>query len=155
MAEKENNVNTKDKPGFQFIINMQYLKDLSFESPKAPQSFRALDPKKMEIKIDVDVKSKPLKDHSEDTYEVDLIIKGEMTVEKEIMFLIEGNYSGVFTLKNVPSDVLDKILLIECPKLLFPFLRSILATNTRDGGFPPLMITPIDFASLYERNKKN
>ena len=109
----------------------------------------------MEIKIDVDVKSKPLKDHNEDTYEVDLIIKGEMTVEKEIMFLIEGNYSGVFTLKNAPSDVLDKILLIECPKLLFPFLRSILATNTRDGGFPPLMITPIDFASLYERNKKN
>ena len=155
MAENENNVNTKDKPSFQFIINMQYLKDLSFESPKAPKSFRALDPKKMEIKIDVDVKSKPLKDHSEDTYEVDLIIKGEMTVEKEIMFLIEGNYSGVFTLKNVPSDVLDKILLIECPKLLFPFLRSILATNTRDGGFPPLMITPIDFASLYERNKKN
>ena len=77
------------------------------------------------IRLNEYMKSKPLKDHSDDTYEVDLIIKGEMTVEKEIMFLIEGNYSGVFTLKNVPNDVLDKILLIECPKLLDVLLRII------------------------------
>ena len=70
------------------------------------------------------------------------------------MFLIETTYSGIFTIKNAPSDVLEKVLLIECPKFLFPFLRTIIATNTRDGGFPPLMITPIDFVGLYESKKK-
>ena len=87
-------------------------------------------------------------------YEVDLIIKGTTKISNETMFLIESTYSGIFTIKNAPNDILEKILLVECPKYLFPFIRSIIASNTRDGGFPPLMITPIDFVSLYESKKK-
>ena len=153
MTDTEKTTKAEDNKNFQFIINTQYLKDLSFENPKAPDSLKIFD-SKPEIKIDIDIKSKPLKNHGDDIYEVDLMIKGSTTVKNEIMFLIETTYSGIFTIKNAPSDVLEKVLLIECPKFLFPFLRTIIATNTRDGGFPPLMITPIDFVGLYESKKK-
>ena len=153
MSNNNNDSLKQENNNFQFIINTQYLKDLSFENPKAPNSLKVFN-SKPEIKIDVDIKSKSLKDHGEDIFEVDLMIKGSTYVEKEIMFVVEAIYSGIFTIKNAPNDVLEKVLLIECPKFLFPFLRSIIAANTRDGGFPPLMITPIDFVSLYESKKK-
>ncbi len=153
MTDTEKTTKAKDNKNFQFIINTQYLKDLSFENPKAPDSLKIFD-SKPEIKIDIDINSKPLKNHGDDIFEVDLMIKGSTTVKNEIMFLIEATYSGIFTIKNAPSDVLEKVLLIECPKFLFPFLRTIIANNTRDGGFPPLMITPIDFVGLYESKKK-
>tara|TARA_B100001057_G_scaffold407566_1_gene421496 strand:- start:628 stop:1095 length:468 start_codon:yes stop_codon:yes gene_type:complete len=153
MTDTKKTTNAQDNKNFQFIINTQYLKDLSFENPKAPDSLKIFD-SKPEIKIDIDINSKPLKNHGDDIYEVNLMIKGSTTVKSEIMFLIEATYSGIFTIKNAPSDVLEKVLLIECPKFLFPFLRTIIANNTRDGGFPPLMITPIDFVGLYESKKK-
>ena len=153
MTDNEKATKAEDNKNFQFIINTQYLKDLSFENPKAPDSLKIFD-SKPEIKIDIDINSKPLKNHGDDIYEVNLMIKGSTSVKKEIMFLIEATYSGIFTIKNAPSDVLEKVLLIECPKFLFPFLRTIIANNTRDGGFPPLMITPIDFVGLYESKKK-
>ena len=153
MTDTGKTTTAEDNKNFQFIINTQYLKDLSFENPKAPDSLKIFD-SKPEIKIDIDINSKPLKNHGDDIYEVNLMIKGSTTVKNEIMFLIEATYSGIFTIKNAPSDVLEKVLLIECPKFLFPFLRTIIANNTRDGGFPPLMITPIDFVGLYESKKK-
>ena len=153
MTDTEKNTKAEDNKNFQFIINTQYLKDLSFENPKAPDSLKIFD-SKPEIKIDVDINSKPLKNHGVDIYEVDLVIKGATNIKNEVMFLIEATYSGIFTIKNAPDDVLEKVLLIECPKFLFPFLRTIIANNTRDGGFPPLMITPIDFVGLYESKKK-
>ena len=153
MTDNEKTTKAEDNKNFQFIINTQYLKDLSFENPKAPDSLKIFD-SKPEIKIDIDINSKPLKNHGDDIYEVNLMIKGSTSVKNEIMFLIEATYSGIFTIKNAPSDVLEKVLLIECPKFLFPFLRTIIANNTRDGGFPPLMITPIDFVGLYESKKK-
>tara|TARA_B100000989_G_C19511464_1_gene459292 strand:- start:1602 stop:2069 length:468 start_codon:yes stop_codon:yes gene_type:complete len=153
MSNNNKDSSNQENKNFQFIINTQYLKDLSFENPKAPNSLKVFNTKP-EIKIDVDIKSKSLKDHGEDIFEVDLMIKGSTSVENEIMFVVEAIYSGIFTIKNAPNDVLEKVLLIECPKFLFPFLRSIIASSTRDGGFPPLMITPIDFVSLYESKKK-
>ena len=102
----------QENKNFQFIINTQYLKDLSFENPKAPNSLKVFN-SKPEIKIDVDIKSKLLKDHGEDIFEVDLMIKGSTYVEKEIMFVVEAIYSGIFTIKNAPNDVLEKVLLIE------------------------------------------
>ena len=69
------------------------------------------------------------------------------------MFIIEASYCGIFTIENVKDDVLERILLIECPKFLFPFLRSIVATCTREGGFPPLLIAPVDFVGMYEQKK--
>ena len=151
---KNNEKNQNGKNNFQFIINAQYLKDFSFESPKSPQSLRNFN-EKPDIKIDVDVNTRSLKDHGEDGFEVDLTLKGTTNMNKECVFLVEGTYSGIFTIKNAPEDVLKKILLIECPKFLFPFLRTIIGNSTRDGGFPPLMITPIDFVALFESKNKN
>lgn len=153
MSEENNNSNKQAENNFTFIINAQYLKDLSFENPNAPNSLKNFN-SKPDIKLDIDIKTKPLTDHGKDIYEVDLMIKGTTDVEKTTMFLIESTYSGIFTIKNAPEGVLEKILLIECPKYLFPFLRSIIASNTRDGGFPPLMVTPVDFVALYEKKRK-
>ena len=153
MSEETNNSNKQAENNFTFIINAQYLKDLSFENPNAPNSLKNFN-SKPDIKLDIDIKTKPLTDHGKDIYEVDLMIKGTTDVEKTTMFLIESTYSGIFTIKNAPEGVLEKILLIECPKYLFPFLRSIIASNTRDGGFPPLMVTPVDFVALYEKKRK-
>ena len=90
---------------FQFIINAQYLKDFSFESPKAPNSLRSFN-EKPDIKIDVDVNTQPLKDHGVDVFEVSLTLKGTTNINKECVFLVEGTYSGIFTIKNAPEDVL-------------------------------------------------
>lgn len=154
MKKKEENTKNAKNTNFQFIINAQYLKDLSFENPNSPNSLKQFE-EKPEISINVDINSKPLADHGEDIYEVDLIIKASTSVKKKNMFLVEAIYSGIFTIRNAPKEVLEKVLLIECPKFLFPFLRSIISFSTREGGFPPLMITPIDFIALYESKKKN
>ncbi len=152
MAEKKKNSNSNNI-NLKFIINAQFLKDLSFENPNAPNSLRnvAGNPK---FKIDADVKSKELPDHGKNIYEVELAIKCETKSEENILFLVEGVYNGIFTIENANNDILEKILLIECPKFLFPFLRSIIANCTREAGFPPLMIAPLDFVGMYEKKKK-
>ena len=152
MAEKKKNSNSNNI-NLKFVINAQFLKDLSFENPQAPDSLRNLKGNPT-FKIDADVKSKELKDHGENIYEVELSIKCETKSEDSILFLVEGIYSGIFSIENAGKDILEKILLIECPKFLFPFLRSIIANCTREAGFPPLMIAPLDFIGMYE-SKKN
>ena len=152
MAEKKKNSNSNNI-NLKFVINAQFLKDLSFENPQAPDSLRNIKGNPT-FKIDADVKSKVLKDHGENIYEVELSIKCETKSEESILFLVEGVYSGIFSIENASNDILEKILLIECPKFLFPFLRSIIANCTREAGFPPLMIAPLDFIGMYENKKK-
>ena len=149
MANKKKNSNTNN---LKFIINAQYLKDLSFENPRAPESLRNFS-SNPSFNINVDVKSKALNDHGKNIFEVELLVKGETKIEDKPLFLIEGSYCGIFTIENAESDVLERILLIECPKFLFPFLRSIIANSTREGGFPPMMLNPVDFVGMYESKK--
>ena len=151
MANKKKNSNTNN---LKFVINAQFLKDLSFENPRAPESLRNFSANPT-FNIDVDVKSRSLKDHGPNIHEVELIVKGETRIEDKPLFLIEGSYCGIFTVENATDDILEKILMIECPKFLFPFLRSVIANSTREGGFPPLMFNPVDFVSMYEEKKKN
>ncbi len=151
MAEKKKNSNSNNI-NLKFIINAQYLKDLSFENPNAPDSLRNA-PGNPTFKIDADVKSKELPDHGQNIYEVELSIKCETKTGEKILFLVEGIYNGIFTIENADSEILEKILLIECPKFLFPFLRSIIANCSREAGFPPLMIAPLDFIGMYEKRK--
>ena len=151
MANKKKNSNTNN---LKFIINAQYLKDLSFENPRAPESLRNFSSNPT-FKIDIDVKTKLLKDHGENIYEVELIVKGQTHADDKALFLVEGSYCGIFTIENAEAEVLEKILLIECPKFLFPFLRSVVANATREGGFPPLMLNPVDFVGMYEKKKSN
>lgn len=123
----------------------QYLKDLSFESPGAPASLRAGD---QQLGLNVNVAARPMKDNR---FEVELKLEANSTREDKPLFVVELTYAGLFELTNVPAEQVQPVILIECPRLLFPFARQIVADATRQGGFPPLMIDPIDFVRLYNQ----
>lgn len=129
------------------IVNMQYIKDLSFESPNTPSSLTHKQSPEMNVKLDVQVQG-----FSEDVYEVCLLVNIEAKNDKEIAFIVEINYAGIFTVENAGDD-LERILLVDCPTLLFPFARRIISNLSQDGGMPPLMLSPIDFMVLYERKQ--
>jgi len=131
----------------RLMIRTQYIKDLSFENPRAPQTF-AQDQPRPEITVRIDVRAQRL---DGDRQEVALHLNVEAKSGEETAFVCELTYAGVFELMNIPQQSLQAILLIECPRLLFPFARRVIADCTRDGGFPPLMIDPVDFAALYRR----
>jgi preprotein translocase subunit SecB len=132
----------------QLIVNAQYIKDLSFENPRAPHSLTQ-QPSAPTVDINVDVNAQNL---SPEAYEVVLTIKVNAKVNDEALFLLELVYGAVVTIRNTPRDRLPPVLLVETPRLMFPFARNIVADATRDGGFPPLMINPIDFTDLLRRN---
>jgi preprotein translocase subunit SecB len=134
----------------RLMIQTQYVKDLSFENPRAPTSLGA-GQARPEISVRVDVRAQPL---SAERYEVVLDLNLEAKSGGETAFVLELTYGGVFGLLNIPKDSLQPILLIECPRLLFPFARRIVADVSRDGGFPPLMIDPIDFVAVYRQRQQ-
>ena len=125
----------------------QYAKDLSFENPNAP---RSLQPQEQgpQINIQVNVNAKQL---AETDFEVDLSLEGDAKNAEEVLFKFELTYAGVFRVRNVPADQLHPVVMIECPRLLFPFARQMVADAVRNGGFPPLYIDPIDFVGLYRQ----
>ena len=129
------------------VVNAQYVKDLSLEIPNSPEVFARLR-QAPKVSVDVDVRTRRLADNS---YEVTLHIDSRGQIEDETVFIVEVAYGGVFTLNNVQQEHIRPMLLIECPRLLFPFARSIIANMTREGGVPPLLINPIDFAELYRQ----
>lgn len=147
----ENTANTDAAQNEQtqppMVINGQYVKDLSFESPRAPGVFSELSQKQPDIPITVDINVTRLQ---EKTFEVVLNLKVDAKVDGNPAFLVELAYGGVFTL-NVADEHLQPMLMIECPRMMFPFARNIIADTTRDGGFPPLMLQPIDFVSLFRQ----
>ena len=135
-------------------VNAQYIKDFSFEAPKAPLIFTAMQKEEPDVNINVNVNYSELKDAvytDANIYEVILGIEATCTVGDETAFLMELEYAGLFTI-NVDSESKRAVLLIECPRLLFPFARNILADISREGGFPPLMLGPLDFAGMYQQH---
>ena len=128
------------------IVNAQYTKDLSFEAPTAPAIYGAMQQSAPDVQIAVNV---DFSEFENEIFEVVLRVDARCTVEEEVAFLLELEYAGLFTL-NVDDEIKGGALLIECPRLLFPFARNILADVSRDGGFPPLMLGPVDFAALYQ-----
>jgi preprotein translocase subunit SecB len=126
-------------------ILAQYIKDLSFENPGAPQSLQARD-KAPSININVNVNANPL---SENDFDVVLTLNAEARDGDKVVFATELVYGGVFRIEGFPQEHMLPVLFIECPRLLFPFARQIVADATRNGGFPPLMIDPIDFAQMF------
>ncbi|KQT42922.1 hypothetical protein ASG43_15320 [Aureimonas sp. Leaf454] len=131
----------------QLNILAQYIKDLSFESPNAPASLRNQG-RAPGINIGVNVGANPV-NGAEGDYDVRLTLNAKAGEEKDILFHVELEYGGVFRLQGFPQEHLLPLLFIECPRLLFPFARQIIADATRSAGFPPLMIDPIDFAALF------
>ena len=133
----------------EFRILTQYVKDLSFENPNAPQSLGPVtDQPQIEVRVDVGVQRL-----TETDYEVKLTVGIDAKSGQGVMFLVELQYCGLFRLAHIPADSLEPMLLIECPRQIFPFVRRVIADVTRDGGFPPLMIDPIDFVNLFQQRR--
>lgn len=132
-------------------VMQQFLKDFSFESPKAPGIFmnQMTQP---DVSVNFNVSAKTLKD---DIHEVTLDIEVKAETSGEVVFLVEITYAGVVSVTGAQPELLKQILAIEVPRLLFPFAREILANVVRDGGFPPLLINPIDFQGLYNQQMAN
>ena len=130
----------------QLMVLAQYIKDLSFENPNAPGSLQQTT--QPQINIAVNVVTSPLSDTD---IEVTLVLEGKAETNGSVMFNIELEFAGVFRVQNVPVEQVQPLVLIECPRLLFPFAREIIATSVRNGGFPPLMLDPIDFVALYQQ----
>jgi preprotein translocase subunit SecB len=132
------------------LVQAQYIKDLSFENPRAPQSFTESRSGQPSVDINVDVGARPVQ---EKTYEVVLAIRAEAKVTAGSLFVCEVQYAGLFTVGDVPKEAVEPMLLIQAPMLLFPFARAVIANSVREGGFAALMVQPIDFAQLFRQKK--
>ena len=135
-------------PSFSLIG--QYIRDMSFENPGAPGSILAggANPN-FSVGINVGVKKQ-----ADDLYAVEITLNAKAEREKNVLFNVELIYGGVFRMKNIPERDLAPLLLVECPRLIFPFARQVLASVTQQGGFPPLMMEPVDFGQVYLQNLK-
>jgi preprotein translocase subunit SecB len=131
----------------QIGVLTQYVKDLSFENPHAPRSL-APSGAQPAINIQVNVDGAPI---AENDFEVTLRIEGKAEAQGMLLFNFELVFGGLFRIQNVPPDSIQPVVMIECPRLLFPFAREIIASATRNGGFAPLLLNPIDFVALYRQ----
>jgi len=128
------------------VIN-QYIKDLSFENPGASVE------EQPNIELGIDVGATP-KNQADNIYEVTLKLQARAGTKDTALFLLEMDYAGLFQVNGFSQADLEPILLIECPRILFPFARRIIADISAEGGFPPLRIDPVDFAALYSTQRK-
>jgi preprotein translocase subunit SecB len=147
------------------VVNIQYVKDLSFEVPGAPQVFTHLRAQP-QVNINLDVQARRVQE-GQSVFEVSLMIRaeaheaaaaaaqgnGQAAAVPPTVFVAELTYAGVFTLTGLPDNAVEPVLLVECPRILFPFARNILADVTRDGGFPPVLLQPIDFVALWQARR--
>ena len=131
----------------QLNVVAQYIKDLSFENPNAPRSLMS-GGQQPQIGIQIKVDAAPLSDTD---VEVALRLEGKAEIGGSMMFAFDLTYAGVFRIRNVPQESMNALVLIECPRLLFPFAREIVAATVRNGGFPPLLLDPVDFVGLYRQ----
>ncbi len=130
----------------QLNVLAQYVKDFSFENPNAPRSLQPSNDQP-QINIQINVNASPL----QSDYEIDLKIEGKAELGNSLLFAFDLVYGGVFRIQNVPQESIHPVLMIECPRLLFPFAREVIASAVRNGGFPPLYIDPVDFVGLYRQ----
>jgi len=131
----------------QLAVLAQYIKDFSFENPNAPRSLQPTQTQPaINIQINVGVQQLAPTD-----FEVALALEGKAENTGTTLFAFELTFAGVFRIQNVPQETLQPLVMIECPRLLFPFAREIVATAVRNGGFPPLLLDPVDFVSLYQQ----
>jgi len=147
MAEKKDKI--EEKKDTQFSIQKIYIKDISFETPNSPDTF------KMEWKPVVDMhitnEATPL---GEDLFDVVLSVTITVKIDDKIVYLVEINQAGIFLIKNIPEDVLGRMLATSCANILFPFAREAISDIVTRGGFPQLLVSPVNFDALYEQQKK-
>ena len=131
----------------QLAVLAQYIKDFSFENPNAP---RSLSPCQTQPAINIQI-NVGVGQLAESDYEVTLKLEGKAELSGSVLFAFDLTFAGVFRIQNVPQETLQPLVMIECPRLLFPFAREIVATSVRNGGFPPLLLDPVDFVALYQQ----
>ena len=128
----------------QVGIISQYVKDLSFENPNAPAVYQSQTAPRIDVQFNIAANQ-----IADDVHEVVLKIDARADLDDKVAFVVDLSFAGLFGLRNIPADQLQPFLLAEAPRILFPFARRVLADAVRDGGFPPLMLDPIDFGALY------
>ncbi len=138
---------TPDGNAPMFTVLVQYTKDFSFENPNAPQS---LIQQQAQPQIGIQINVNPRQMSATD-YEVELKLEGKAEYSGNVLFAFDLNYAGVFRLTNIPQENLGPLLMIECPRLLFPYAREIVSNAIANGGFPPLLLNPVDFVGLYQQ----
>ncbi len=149
MAKENKDTVIKETVAPSIHVMVQYIKDFSFENPNAPMSLSGQVNKDSKITISINVQAKPVGDND---FEVILQIEASAKDEDKVIFNAELYYGGVFKIVGVEDDTIHPMVMVECPRILFPFARRIVSDAIRDGGFPPLMIDPVDFAELYRKS---
>ena len=141
MSEKKQEVSTKMQ------ILGQFIKDLSFENIAAQESKQGTGTPNIEVKINLDASKRTQDDQYNSSIKIS--VESKDTKTKKNIFLLELDYGGIFKIENIPDDQLHPFLMIECPRMLFPFVRRVVHDVTRDGGYPPLNLDSIDFLAMY------
>jgi preprotein translocase subunit SecB len=137
----------QNQPGIRILA--QYIRDLSFESPHAPESLRAgPQPPQVDLGVELNARGRP-----DGFFEVELKLNARAARESEAVFHLELLYAGLFQIVGVADQDMEPVLMVECPRFLFPFARRIIADLTAEGGFPPFMLEPLDFAGIYAQRK--
>lgn len=158
MSEENNNQTANDNAGQDnanqqalppIVINAQYIKDLSLEIPNAPEIFKEMN-RAPDVKINVDVSAKHLENNF---FNVELSLEMDGDIGGKKLFILELKYAAVVGL-NVPEEHVEPVLLVEIPRMIFPFARSIVTNCLVEGGLPPFMLNPIDFVAMYQRRKQ-
>lgn len=135
--------------GAGFRVLAQYVRDLSFENPRAPESLRMEGKPEIDMGVEMNARGRP-----DGLYEVDMQLSVKAVVQGGPLFQVELVYGGLFQVVGVPEDQMEPILLVEAPRYLFPFARQIIGCATADGGFyPPFLMDPIDFGAIYAARK--
>jgi len=124
----------------------QYIKDLSFENPRAPAIYQSQNAPEIDVQFNIGATQV-----ADEVHEVVLKIEVRADVDGQAAFIVDLSYAGLFGFRNVPADQIQPFLLGEAPRLLFPFARRVVADSIRDGGFPPLLLEPMDFGALYQQ----
>ena len=135
--------------GSSVIINAQYIKDLSFENPKALHNMLTNETPKINVSIGVDASS-----IQDQVYETLLKVQVKSTIKDDVQYLIDLKYAGIFTLERELNDK-ERILFVQCPNIIFPYARRIISDLTQDGGYFPVYIAPVDFLTLYKKTNIN
>ena len=129
-------------------ILAQFIRDLSFENPHAPESLRAAAQPQIDLGVELNARGRP-----DGLFEVEMKLTAQAKRETETIFHIELVYAGLFEIAGVAEEALEPVLMIECPRYLFPFARRIISDLSAEGGFPPFMLEPLDFAGIYEARR--
>lgn len=148
MAGNKKSGNNDQQQQQVFAMNVQYTKDFSFENVTPASHITSNKQPEIDAQIKVDVEEA---DKAKGLYNVSLIVNIHAKIDSKTMFILDLNYKGEFTISGFPDDLMGAILYIECPRLLFPFARNIVATAVSEGGFPPLYLAPVNFAELYQQ----